>query len=701
MEKDVVFETAERYVKATGRSVFLTGKAGTGKTTFLKYITQTTAKRFVVLAPTGVAAINAGGSTIHSFFQLPLCPYLPDVKELVTEYQLPDRYRSLRKERIKMIRTLDLLIIDEISMVRADLLDAVDMTLRKYRRNEKPFGGVQLLMIGDAQQLSPVVKESERNYMAQVYPSPYFFHSKALSRLSYVTIELRTVYRQKDRDFLDILNSIRENNITSDLLNKLNGRYGVKPQLSEEGTEPIRLTTHNAQADEVNSRKLHALQAEEHEFTADISGDFPENAYPADESLILKQGTQVMFIRNDSDGLYYNGKIGKVEEISGNTVLVSDENGTLINVAPVEWPNIQYALNEESGEIEPQIVGTFRQLPLRVAWAITIHKSQGLTFDNVIIDAGSAFAFGQVYVALSRCRSLDGIVLESPISPSAIYSDMHVAEFNAVMPSAESVYRNLGLEERRYVFDQLRNVFDYEPMTLAMGWFRKVWKEKLQDVYASEYATLENAAKKLADASKVADTFRSQITCIERSPEQDGAFLKERLNKAAVYFYPILDEVRNVCSSLTDLEIDNKETKKKVKDASDELLTVLDISCRTLESIKAGDSSVETLCKIRTECLLEERTSTARRRLKKLESSGGVVNEELRERLQQWRMERFKKDNVPAYTIMHQTTLMTIASLVPKTKKELIAIKGFGDAKYKKYGEEILAICNEFDKDKS
>jgi hypothetical protein len=290
-------------------------------------------------------------------------------------------------------------------------------------------------MIGDAQQLSPVVKESERNYMAQVYPSPYFFHSKALSRLSYVTIELRTVYRQKDRDFLDILNAIRENNITSDLLNKLNGRYGVKPQMSEEGTEPIRLTTHNAQADEVNSRKLHALQAEEHEFTADISGDFPENAYPADESLILKQGAQVMFIRNDSDGLYYNGKIGKVEEISGNTVLVSDENGTLINVAPVEWPNIQYALNEESGEIEPQIVGTFRQLPLRVAWAITIHKSQGLTFDNVIIDAGSAFAFGQVYVALSRCRSLDGIVLESPISPSSIYSDMPVAEWKERFPN--------------------------------------------------------------------------------------------------------------------------------------------------------------------------------------------------------------------------------------------------------------------------
>lgn len=259
MEKDVIFETAERYVKATGRSVFLTGKAGTGKTTFLKYITRTTAKRYVVLAPTGVAAINAGGSTIHSFFQLPLCPYLPDVKELVTEYQMPERYRSLRKERARIIRTLDLLIIDEISMVRADLLDAVDMTLRRYRRSEKPFGGVQLLMIGDAQQLSPVVKESERYYMEKVYPSPYFFHSKALSRLSYVTIELQKVYRQRDPDFVDILNAVRDNRLTLPLLEKLNARVGTRISSDEDGAEPIRLTTHNAQADEVNMRKMDEL----------------------------------------------------------------------------------------------------------------------------------------------------------------------------------------------------------------------------------------------------------------------------------------------------------------------------------------------------------------------------------------------------------------------------------------------------------
>ena len=279
MEKDEIFEMAERYVKATGRSVFLTGKAGTGKTTFLKYVTQTTTKRFVVLAPTGVAAINAGGSTIHSFFQLPLCPYLPDVKELVTEYQMPEQHRSLRKDRVKIIRTLDLLIIDEISMVRADLLDAVDMTLRRYRRNDKPFGGVQLLMIGDAQQLSPVVKDSERQYISQVYQSPYFFHSKALQKLAYVTIELQKVHRQQDQDFLNILNGIRENRLTSQILKSLNSRV----KAYENDDDVIRLTTHNAQADKVNGMKLDALPGEAITFGAEIEGEFPENSYPADE----------------------------------------------------------------------------------------------------------------------------------------------------------------------------------------------------------------------------------------------------------------------------------------------------------------------------------------------------------------------------------------------------------------------------------
>ena len=696
MEKDEIFELAERYVTCTGKSVFLTGKAGTGKTTFLKHLTSTTTKRFVVLAPTGVAAINAGGSTIHSFFQLPLCPYLPDVKELITEYQTPERYRSLRKERIKIIRTLDLLIIDEISMVRADLLDAVDMTLRRYRRNDRPFGGVQLLMIGDAQQLSPVVKENERPFMAQVYPSPYFFHAKALQNMEYVTIELQKVYRQKDRDFLDVLNAVRENRITADVLKVLNSRVHAY----EDDDDTIRLTTHNAQADAVNLRKLEMLPDEVKMFEADIEGDFPENSYPADFVLSLKVGAQVMFIRNDSEGEYYNGKIGKVEEIDDKgIIMVSDNEGNMIAVTPVEWENIQYTLDEQTGEIMPSVLGKFRQIPLKIAWAITIHKSQGLTFDRVIIDAGAAFAFGQVYVALSRCRSLEGISLDSPISYSAICSDTHVSQFNSSIPDIRSVSSRISHEENGYLFDTLRIIFDLEELCKALGWLRKSWRGTIENIYESEYQGLIEKVAKIEELSVTATTFRRQLDKIEAARLDDDSFLKERLVKASEYFLPILTEIRNFCQDCAELEIDNKETKKRIKEASDEVLTLLDIACRTLQMIVSEGFSLDGYNRIRTECLLEDRSVKKAKRLKKIErkpGEAGIVNEELRERLQEWRSERFKQDNVPAYTIMHQSTLMEIATYVPKTKKELLAIKGFGEAKYLKYGEEILKITADY-----
>jgi hypothetical protein len=696
MEKDAIFELAERYVTCTGKSVFLTGKAGTGKTTFLKHITRTTSKRFVVLAPTGVAAINAGGSTIHSFFQLPLCPYLPDVKELITEYQTPERYRSLRKERVNIIRTLDLLIIDEISMVRADLIDAVDMTLRRYRRNDKPFGGVQLLMIGDAQQLSPVVKENERPYMSQVYPSPYFFHAKALQKMDYVTIELQKVYRQKDREFLDILNAVRENRITSEILRKLNTRVHAY----DEEDEPIRLTSHNAKADSVNLMKLDQLPGEPYSFEAETEGEFPENSYPADFVLTLKVGAQVMFIRNDPEGEYYNGKIGKVESIdSRGLIQVTDEDSGLINVTPVEWENIQYVLDEESGEIVPSVLGKFRQFPLRVAWAITIHKSQGLTFDRVTIDAGAAFAFGQVYVALSRCRTLEGISLDTPISYSAICSDMHVSDFNARIPEIQSVESALENEERTYLFDTLRNIFDLDDVSKTLGWFRKTWVGSLENIYTSEYQTLLEWQNRLRDIGRTAETFQKQLSRIEAARMEDDSYLKERLLKASEYFLPVFEQLRNFSLACSDLEIDNKETKKRVKEASDELLTLLDIGCSTLQMIQKDGFSIDSYNRIRTECMLEDRKKTRKGRLRKLDhkpGEAGIVNEELRERLQEWRSARFKQDNVPAYTIMHQSTLMEIATFIPKTKKELLAIKGFGEARFQKYGEEILKITADY-----
>ena len=696
MEKDEIFEMAERYVKLTGKSVFLTGKAGTGKTTFLKYITETVNKRFVVLAPTGVAAINAGGSTIHSFFQLPLCPYLPDVKELVTEYQTPEKFRNLRKERIKIIKTLDLLIIDEISMVRADLLDAVDMTLRRYRRNSKPFGGVQLLMIGDAQQLSPVVRENEWQYMSQVYESPYFFHSKALRKLSYVTVELEKVHRQKDSEFVDILNSIRENKLQQDLLERLNQRLHAY----EDDKDVIRLTTHNSRADEVNVRKLEELPGDPLFFEAEIEGEFPQSSYPADPSLALKEGTQVMFIRNDSCGEYYNGKLGTVERILDNgIVMVTDTEGSSIAVSPVEWENSQYVLDEDSGDIVQTVVGKFRQLPLRIAWAITIHKSQGLTFDKVIIDAGSAFAFGQVYVALSRCRSLEGISLDSPVRLSTIYSDPHVSQFNASIPSSDAVRLALDMEERAYVYDVLREIFDYEPLCVKLRLLRKAWGDNLAPIYPDEYHTLLNLVSNAEDSRGVAMNFRAQISNIQAARYEDDSYLNERLCKASGYFLPSFEELRNFLLKVSDLEIDNKEVRKQHQESLDEILTDVDILCSALETMGKPGFRPDDYGRIKNSCLLKEKAQKPSRRLKKVvreEGEPGVVNEELREKLQEWRSERFKADNVPAYTIMHQSTLMEIAALIPKTKSELLSIKGFGKAKFEKYGEDILRITADY-----
>jgi hypothetical protein len=470
----------------------------------------------------------------------------------------------------------------------------------------------------------------------------------------------------------------------------------------DDGTEPIRLTTHNARADEVNSRKMAALKGDPYSFIAQVDGDFPEHAYPAEEELQLKPGAQVMFIRNDSDGNYYNGKLGRVEKISNGVVTVTDQEGRSMDVTPVEWPNAQYELDEESGEICQNVVGTFRQIPLRVAWAITIHKSQGLTFDNVIIDAGAAFAFGQVYVALSRCRSLEGIVMESPVRASIIYGDEHVAAFNASATDPETVTGALDAEEKGYAYGKYREVFEFGSMCSSFRYLLKLWNGVLQDTYPSEYNRLQESYKALYEASKVADTFRQQISAIERknlaSGIDDNSYLHERLLKSAGYFLPLVKDVREVCMMAAGLEIDNKETKKKVKEVMDELLTGLDILFYSLEAFQAECFDIERLCRVRTQCVLADRKhETAKRRLRKIEhEEGGVVNEELRERLQQWRMERFKKDNVPAYTIMHQSTLLQIATLIPTSRKELLAIKGFGEASYKKYGEEILVMCSEF-----
>ncbi len=428
-------QLANDFVQYTGCNIFLTGKAGTGKTTFLHNLHKNTAKRMIITAPTGVAAINAGGVTLHSFFQLSFGPFVPGSETYEHNKQRQFRFS---KEKKRIIQSLDLLVIDEISMVRADLLDAVDAALRRYRRNNQPFGGVQLLVIGDLHQLSPVAKQDEWHLLQQYYESAYFFSSKALALTELLTIELKHIYRQSEAGFIKLLNRVRNNRLDESSMEALNRRY-IRDFTPGEDQGYITLTTHNLSAESINQNRLQALSKKEYRFNAEISGDFPEHIYPTLATLLLKEGSQVMFVRNDpsAEKLYYNGKIGKITKLSNKSIcVVCPGNHNEIVVDPVVWENIKYTLNEETKEIEEDIIGSFKQYPLKLAWAITIHKSQGLTFEKAIIDAKAAFAHGQIYVALSRCKTMEGMVLSSPISSRGIEID------KAIMCFDENAHQN-------------------------------------------------------------------------------------------------------------------------------------------------------------------------------------------------------------------------------------------------------------------
>lgn len=687
--RDRQFDLAEKYVEETSVSLFLTGKAGTGKTTFLRYIVERTSKRCVVLAPTGVAAVNARGSTIHSFFSLPLCPYLPDVPELKTEYQMPERLRKLKKEKVKIIRTLDLLIIDEVSMVRADLMDAVDATLRRYRRSSKPFGGVQLLMIGDAQQLSPVVTEADRPFLEKVYASPYFFSSKALQRLPYLTIELQTIYRQADAAFIEILNAVRDALVTPWQLKCLNSRVGAPA-----GDDWIRLTTHNAQADGINARRMDALSGEMQVYPADIEGEYPESLYPAAVELSLKEGARVMFIRNDTDGRFYNGKLGTVSALGPDVISVTDDDGREIDLERVDWENLNYALNPESGEIEQEVKGVFRQFPLRPAWAVTIHKSQGLTFDHVVIDAGAAFAFGQVYVALSRCRSLEGISLATPINRSLLLSDEDVAAFNASFPPEERVAGELDRFRQDYELEQVCACFDFEELRRMVLSLRKVWKDSaLPGTYSAQTRKLDEAADAVVDLEAVAARFRRQLQALRNDPARRA----ERISKACEYFLPLVEGLG--LETILSVEVDNAEVRKRIKNLGAELLPQLQIHRDTLREVSAEGFDVQTYRNVRLAALLEDgkkpRKATAR--AKPVETRD-VYNDnrhpELVEKLIDWRREKARELGVPAYIVLHQKTLLGIADAKPDSRAQLLEVWGFGPELWKKYGMEILKVLS-------
>lgn len=548
--QNIQFKLAFDFVKQTNSCLYLSGKAGTGKTTFLKYVKANCRKNLVVVAPTGVAAINAGGVTMHSFFQLPFGPYLPELKtgfglnEGVVDQHALFKNLKLNSTKRKLIRELELLVIDEVSMLRSDTLDAINTILKTMRKSRQAFGGVQVLFIGDLYQLPPVVNDSEKGLLDRYYASPFFFDAMVLKEVSLINIELTKIYRQRDQPFIDLLNKLRHNTLDADDFDQLNSRYD--PSFDKGGLYYITLTTHNHKADVINKQELAKLDGRERHIKGEVNGDFGEKQWPTDLTLTLKPGAQVMFVKNDSspEKRYYNGKIGVVSRMTSEEIYVRfpDEEMEL-EVKPETWENVTYTLNQETRHIDEKVVGEFIQVPLRLAWAITIHKSQGLTFERAIIDAGQSFAPGQVYVALSRCTSLEGIVLRSRIHHQSIVQDPRIVTFSGRHDNPDELALRLKQEAFAYETCVLYQLFDLQEISHAL--------------YELEEATLlskhlpeqEEGIRRISgmihtvkEQSRIAEKFIFQLEALTHESSVTGniAPLRDRAVKGIRYFVKAL-----------------------------------------------------------------------------------------------------------------------------------------------------------------
>lgn len=581
-------------VEETSTNVFLTGRAGTGKTTFLRNLRASSAKRMVVLAPTGVAAINANGSTIHSFFQLPFAPFVPG-KGFVGDGK---KFFSINRQKKRLISSLSLLVIDEISMVRPDTLDAIDHTLRRLRNSSRPFGGVQLLLIGDLRQLPPVVRQDEWELIKDYYPTPYFFESHALKSAGYRTVELSVVYRQSDRYFLDILNKIRDGKATSETLSALNRRY--LPNFQPDDNEGyIRLVTHNYQASSINRSKLDALSGHLYEYEADIKGEFPESSYPAEKTLELREGAQVMFIKNDTGAnrRYYNGLIGTVTDLSEEKIIVTPHDGNPpIEVGKAEWENTRYAIDSSTDNVTQETIGTFSQFPLQLAWAITIHKSQGLTFDKAIIDSSRSFAPGQTYVALSRCRSLEGLVLGSPVPPQAIIVDKEVNHFIENCENNRLDEDRIEILKQEYVYRLLCELFDFTTIRNAFNEFSRYVREFIVPQYPQTDSEIREwemiIDNKLVDIGR---KFTASYSCeaVARQLSEENSPLASRIKNGCNYFIETLEELPQFLSSLPK-DIDNSDYASRLNNTYDALKYLIDIKLSMLRYIAFSDFNIRT-----------------------------------------------------------------------------------------------------------
>lgn len=732
MEQNTELALAWQFIENTGTHLFLTGKAGTGKTTFLRKLKSESPKRMVVLAPTGIAAINAGGVTIHSFFQIPFAPYVPE-SSFSTDSKATYRFNH-GKEKINIIRSMDLLVIDEISMVRADLLDSVDAMLRRFRDRSKPFGGVQLLMIGDLQQLSPVVKDDDWKMLNKYYDTPYFFSSRALKQTQYCTIELKKVYRQSDGSFLELLNRIRENRCDSQVMEALNRRYipNFNPP-KEEGY--IRLVTHNYQAQRINNQELEQLAGRSYAFRATIDGKFPEYSYPTDEVLELKCGAQIMFVKNDTSGehRYYNGMIGVVTAVSAKGIEVrSKDSDAPFALQEEEWTNAKYVLDEETKEITEAIEGVFRQYPLKLAWAITIHKSQGLTFERAIIDASASFAHGQTYVALSRCKTLEGVVLSAPLTAKAVISDSAVDTFTTEARKSEPDEKRFRSLQQTYFLELLSSLFDFLPLEQALRRYVRLVDEYLYKLFPKQLAAYKEEQVRFQEkVTKVAQKFSLQYTRLVDAAEDYATdkTLQERIHAGTLYFQDQLNPLDAVMQNSV-LGSDNKELKKKLRDAMQELEDIYDLKYGLLEFVQMHGFHVVDYLKKKALLSIDdtamqkgkgqdkstsgkedsrksgvpESTEKRKRERKKaaaaIEVPSDILHPELYQQLIAWRNAEASQLGLPVYTVIQQKAILGISNLLPADKSTLVHIPYFGKKGVEKYGDVILEMVRAYRKEK-
>ena len=702
-KQNTQIELANEFIRFTGKNIFLTGKAGTGKTTFLHNLRKITSKRMVVVAPTGVAAINAGGMTIHSFFQMPFGPIVPGgsldsrvIRENGARFQ-----RKFSREKINIIKTLDLLVIDEISMVRADLLDGIDEVLRQYRNHSKPFGGVQLLMIGDLQQLAPIVKDDEWDILRKYYDTAFFFSSSALKKTDYISIVLEHVYRQSDQKFIELLNKVRFNQTDAITLETLNRRY-IPGFIGNNDEGYIILTTHNAQAQSINQTKLNNLPSKSSFLQGSVHDDFPEYSYPTDILLELKEGAQVMFVKNDTavERQYYNGKIGIIDEIDEDCIFVKcngDED--LIRVERAEWQNVKYSLNEETKEISETITGSFIQFPLKLAWAITIHKSQGLTFEKAIIDARAAFAHGQVYVALSRCKTLEGMVLNAPLTPKCFINSSQISDFTADVEVHQPTKEQLLASKKNYEESLLFELFGFHSIEYHLSHCLKIAVSNAPSIEGNLAATLQEIQMDThREIHKVLSTFLQQLTLLIKKDDREG--LQERVKKASMWFYDKTQEILYMRVQNLWVETDNKTVKKTLDQAIDKLLSEIMLKSACFKACQNG-FEISSYLSARAHASIED--SAGRKKMKAREENAitpeTVSRPELYNLLLKWRNAKAAETGKSHYMIIHLKTMALISSKLPGNLRDLKKIKGMGDRKVKSYGLEILDIvlkfCNE------